>query len=101
MREWLHIPLTELMEPKPGPHTIYVDYWWTVDPEQGALILKRDKRDVGMPQCNSNRLIVERMLRDRPHDRYVAMQLHLAFMRHECPPEYPCQADCCNIPRGW
>lgn len=88
MSQYSHIPLAELTTPKGGTHQIYIDYWWTVDPELGALIFKLNKRHEGSPQCNSNKLIVERRLKERPHDRYEAIQIPVAYMPHRCDDGY-------------
>lgn len=52
--------LAELMNPqKRGPLMVYQDHWWAVDVDDNVFFYKGKSYS---PQCNTNRLIVERHL---------------------------------------
>lgn len=54
------VPLADLTNPeKSGPLMVYQDHWWAVDDEDNAFFFKGKSYS---PQCNINRLIVERHL---------------------------------------
>jgi hypothetical protein len=54
------VPLADLTNPqKSGPLMVYQDHWWVVDDEDNVFFYKGKSYS---PQCNINRLIVERHL---------------------------------------
>lgn len=54
------VPLADLTNPqKRGPLMTYQDHWWAVDDEDNVFFYKGKSYS---PQCNTNRLIVERHL---------------------------------------
>lgn len=54
------VPLADLTNPqKRGPLMTYQDHWWAVDDEGNAFFYEGKTYS---PQCNTNRLIVERHL---------------------------------------
>ena len=54
------VPLAYLTNPqKPGPLMTYQNYWWAVDDEDNVFFYEGKSYS---PQCNINRLIVERHL---------------------------------------
>jgi hypothetical protein len=54
------VPVAELTNPqKQGPLMTYQDHWWAVDDEGNAFFFKGKSYS---PQCNTNRVIVERHL---------------------------------------
>lgn len=55
------IPLAEITSPeKLGPLWVYRDHWWAVTEDDHVLICTH--RGANSPQCNTNRIIVERYL---------------------------------------
>lgn len=55
------VPLSEITSPeKVGPLWTYRDYWWAVTADDCVLIYVH--RGANSPQCNPNKLIVERHL---------------------------------------
>lgn len=58
--EWARVPLAELTNPrKCGPLMTYQDHWWAVDENNNVFFFRGKSYS---PQCNTNRLIVERHL---------------------------------------
>ena len=52
--------LSDLVNPKKrGPLMVYQDHWWAVDGEGNVFFFKGKSYS---PQCNSNRIIVDRHL---------------------------------------
>lgn len=52
------MPLAELMSAeKLGPLMVYRDHWWAIDDDGNVFFFNSKSYS---PQCNSNRLIVER-----------------------------------------
>ena len=57
---FVRVPLAHLADPqKSGPLMVYRDHWWASDDEGNAFFF--DGKSYS-PQCNVNRLIVERHL---------------------------------------
>lgn len=57
------IPVDEVTNPrKPGPLWVYQDYWWKVTEDRQILIYIGPKGRSDSPQCNLNRVVVERHL---------------------------------------
>ena len=55
---WLRMPLEDLENPrKQGPLMVYRDHWWALDENDNVLFFKGNSYS---PQCNVNRLIVDR-----------------------------------------
>ena len=55
------VPLSEITSPeKPGPLWTYRDHWWAVTADDCVLLYVH--RGSNSPQCNTNKLIVERHL---------------------------------------
>lgn len=58
--KFARMPLSELANPqKQGPLMVYQDHWWAADDAGNAFFFKGKSYS---PQCNVNRLIVERHL---------------------------------------
>lgn len=58
--KFTRMPVKELASAeKRGPLMVYQDHWWAVDDDLNAFFFKGKSYS---PQCNSNRLIVERHL---------------------------------------
>jgi hypothetical protein len=54
------VPLADIANPqKQGPLMVYRDHWWAADDEENGFFFKGKSYS---PQCNTNRLIVERHL---------------------------------------
>lgn len=72
-KNWTRIPVSELAAPsKGGLHMVYRDAWWAIDAENRVFFFKG-----ASPQCNSNRLVVER-LKTHP-DMVGIVQIPLAM----------------------
>ena len=57
---WARVPLSDLTNPrKSGPLMTYQDHWWAVDENDNVFFFKGKSYS---PQCNRNRLLVERHL---------------------------------------
>lgn len=58
--KFTRVPVAELKTAeKQGPLMVYQDHWWAVDGDGNAFFFKGKSYS---PQCNVNRLIVERHL---------------------------------------
>ena len=58
--KFARVPLAELANPqKLGPLMVYQDHWWASDDDGNGFFFKGKSYS---PQCNVNRLIVERHL---------------------------------------
>mgnify|MGYP000626754739 CR=1 FL=1 len=58
--KWARVPLADLTNPrKRGPLMTYQDHWWAVDENDNVFFFNGKSYS---PQCNTNRLIVERHL---------------------------------------
>ena len=69
---WVKISIEELTTPKPG-YIVHRAAWWAITDDGFALLYK------GSPQCNTNRLIVERI---RPDCK--PKELGFTFLPHRC-----------------
>lgn len=59
------IPIVAVEEPFNGLNEVYLDRWWTVDPETDSLIFYRmHKGSTLAAQCNQNERLA-RMIQDR------------------------------------
>lgn len=71
------IPISEIATPR-SHHEVFVDYWWSVHPERGA-VLWAPYRGMLAPQCNSDRAITERFVTMYPWAE--VRQLPVAYVR--------------------
>jgi hypothetical protein len=57
--DFIRMPIVELVNPeKRGPLNVYQNYWWVIDENDNAMFFKSHIS----PQCNLNKLVVERVL---------------------------------------
>ena len=60
MSKFTRVPLRELTNPqKSGPLMVYKDHWWAMDVDENVFFYKGKSYS---PQCNVNKVIVERHL---------------------------------------
>ena len=59
-------PLANFTEPKDGAHIIYLDRWWPVTENDEIFFFGRENSPYSSPQCNANKIIVDRHIRN-PH----------------------------------
>ena len=73
-KNWTRVQIDQLTAPtKGGLHMVYRDAWWSIDAENRVFFYKRTS-----PQCNSDRRIVERLLKTHP-DMVGIVQIPLAM----------------------
>jgi hypothetical protein len=77
-----YVPLEELARPRNGVWQVYVDYWWTVDPERGAIIF-----DKWFPQCNEAERITRRVT-EQLYPWAEARQIPVAYTRYDTRERY-------------
>ncbi len=81
MAELSYVSLDEIQKPKNG-YEVWVDYWWIVDPEKGAIFSHRWRGAYGAPQCNRD----ENVTRLIHSSLYKDMEVHkipLAYIKRD------------------
>ncbi len=73
-----------LTTPEDG-RIVLMDRWWVHLPGHGFAFYKRSPKDRWRsPQCNTNRGLVERLIRDLHGGDHEAIHVRLAFLPHNC-----------------
>lgn len=77
------VPVAELVSAqKRGPLMVYQDHWWAVDAQGNALFYTGGRKRHNSPQCNTNKLIVERIAASYPEPT-TAQLLPWAYLQFD------------------
>ena len=78
--DFKYLPLEKATIPTASTVMVFKDYYWSVHPQRGLLFYWRNGRRCSSPQCNTSRVIAERICPDFAEVRFfplVLVPIHL------------------------